>query len=121
MDQLRVIARRRCRDGRELQPQQIFRAAKRFQPGMIGQKILQCRGVGLQALGDPTRGGGENLAMHRVIEVIGFDQVIDPVQHIIRGQDCAQKLLFRFDIMRQIICFIRSCRRSCRYWRKVIH
>ena len=83
MDQLGVIARRRGGDGRKLEAQQIFATAQILQPGDIGHEILQRRGISGKTLGDAGLCHRKNRAVDGIVEMVGLDQIIDTVEHIV--------------------------------------
>ena len=106
MDQLRIVARRTRCDGRKLQLDEVFRAAQILEARDVGHEILHRGGVGRQTLGDAGAGELEDLAMHRIEEMIGLDKVLDPVEHVVGRQDRTQKLLLGLDIVRQYAGFV---------------
>jgi hypothetical protein len=109
VDQLRVVARGTGGDGRQLQLHEVFRAAELLQPADIGGEVLQRRGVGGEPLGDARGRHLEDLAMDGVEEMVGFDQRFDPVEHVVGGQDRAQKLLLGLDVVGQGALAIVGC------------
>jgi hypothetical protein len=101
MDELRIIARGTGGDGRKLQIDEVFRAAQLLEARDVGHEILHRGGVGRQTLCDAGAGELEDLAVDGVEEMVGLDDVLDAVEHIVGRQDRAQKLLLGLDIVGQ--------------------
>ncbi len=96
-DHLGVIARGIGADRGTGHARQIGRAAQFLQALVVFQKGLDGDGAGQGVLADAFAADVIDAGMDRVIEMVALDDLADPVEHVVIGQQRAQQLLFRLE------------------------
>ena len=102
-DHPRIVPCRIGRHRRPGQPRQIGRPAQFLEPGVMFHERLDRHWRGKRVAGDPFRAQIEDAAMHGVIEMFAPDQPGHRIEHVVVGQQRAQKLLFGLDLDERVL------------------
>ena len=96
-DHLRVVARGIGRHRRTGQARQIGRPAQFLQPRVLFHERLDRHRARQRVPGDALGAKFVDAAVDRVEEMLGLDDPGDRIEHVVVGQERAQKLLLRLD------------------------